>query len=162
AFPVRVEVLSRFRSEREQREVVAGLREGSVDICIGTHRLLQRDVSFKNLGLVIIDEEQRFGVAPKERLKHLRREVDVLTRPARSARRPRQMAVVGVRGMSTMAPPPEERLPIRTFVAQYDEGLVRDAILREMERGGQVYFVHNRVRTIAAMASQLTRLVPEA
>jgi transcription-repair coupling factor (superfamily II helicase) len=161
-FPVRVEVLSRFRSEREQREVLAALAEGKVDIVIGTHRLLQKDVGFKDLGLVIIDEEQRFGVTHKERLKRLRSEVDVLTLSATPIPRTLHMAVAGVRDMSSMATPPEDRLPIRTFVSQYDDGLVRDAILRELERGGQVYFVHNRVRTISAMASQLARLVPEA
>ncbi len=162
AFPVRVEVLSRFRSEREQREVLAALAEGKVDIVIGTHRLLQKDVSFKDLGLVIIDEEQRFGVTHKERLKRLRSEVDVLTLSATPIPRTLHMAVAGVRDMSSMQTPPEDRLPIRTFVSQYDDGLVRDAILRELERGGQVYFVHNRVHTISAMASQLARLVPEA
>jgi transcription-repair coupling factor (superfamily II helicase) len=161
-FPVRVEVLSRFRSEREQREVLAALAEGKVDVVIGTHRLLQKDVAFKDLGLVIIDEEQRFGVTHKERLKRLRREVDVLTLSATPIPRTLHMAVAGVRDMSTMATAPEDRLPIRTFVSQYDDGVVRDAILRELERGGQVYFVHNRVRTISAMASQLAKLVPEA
>ncbi|MBX6724264.1 MAG: DEAD/DEAH box helicase, partial [Dactylosporangium sp.] len=162
AFPTRVELLSRFRSEREQREVLEGLRSGAVDIVIGTHRLIQRDVQFKNLGLVIIDEEQRFGVVHKERLKQLRREVDVLTLSATPIPRTLHMAMVGVRDMSTLATAPEDRLPIRTFVAQYDEGLVRDAILREIERGGQVYFVHNRVRSIQVVAAQLQRLVPEA
>ncbi|HWP29477.1 MAG TPA: transcription-repair coupling factor, partial [Chloroflexota bacterium] len=161
-FPIRVEMLSRFRSEREQQEILAGLRAGTVDICIGTHRLLQPDVAFKDLGLVIIDEEQRFGVVHKERLKQLRREVDVLTLSATPIPRTLYMAMVGVRDMSTMATPPEDRLPIRTFVTQYDDGLIREAILRELERGGQVYFVHNRVRTIDAMASHLARLVPEA
>jgi transcription-repair coupling factor (superfamily II helicase) len=161
-FPVRVEMLSRFRSEREQQAILEGLARGTVDICIGTHRLLQKDVAFKDLGLVIIDEEQRFGVTHKERLKHLRREVDVLTLSATPIPRTLHMALAGVRDLSTMATPPEDRLPVRTFVSQYDEGLVRDAILRELERGGQVYFVHNRVRTIAAMAAQVARLVPEA
>jgi transcription-repair coupling factor (superfamily II helicase) len=162
AFPTRVELLSRFRSEREQREVLEGLRSGAVDIVIGTHRLIQKDVQFKDLGLVIIDEEQRFGVAHKERLKQLRREVDVLTLSATPIPRTLHMALVGVRDVSTLATAPEDRLPIRTFVAQYDEGLIRDAILRELERGGQVYFVHNRVRSIQVVAAQLQRLVPEA
>jgi transcription-repair coupling factor (superfamily II helicase) len=162
AFPVRVEMLSRFRSEREQQEVLEGLRAGGVDICIGTHRLLQRDVGFKDVGLIIIDEEQRFGVTHKERLKQLRREVDVLTLSATPIPRTLHMAVAGVRDMSTMATAPEDRLPIRTFVAQHDDGLIREAILRELDRGGQVYFVHNRVRTIAGMANHLMRLVPEA
>jgi transcription-repair coupling factor (superfamily II helicase) len=162
AFPIKVEMLSRFRSDREQREVVRGLAEGSVDICIGTHRLLQKDVSFKDLGLVIIDEEQRFGVANKERLKQLRREVDVLTLTATPIPRTLHMSLVGVRDMSTMETPPEERLPIRTFVTEYDEGLIREAILRELDRGGQVYFVHNRVQSIAYQARRLQKLVPEA
>src|SRR5205823_237410 len=129
AFPLRVEMLSRFRSDREQREVVRGLAEGAVDICVGTHRLLQKDVSFKDLGLVIIDEEQRFGVANKERLKQLRREVDVLTLTATPIPRTLHMSLVGVRDMSTMETPPEERLPIRTFVTEHDEGLIREVIL---------------------------------
>ena len=162
AFPIKVEMLSRFRSDREQREVVRGLAEGSVDICVGTHRLLQKDVSFKNLGLVIIDEEQRFGVANKERLKQLRREVDVLTLTATPIPRTLHMSLVGVRDMSTMETPPEERLPIRTFVTEYDEGLIRETILRELDRGGQVYFVHNRVQSIAYQARRLQKLVPEA
>jgi transcription-repair coupling factor (superfamily II helicase) len=162
AFPVRVEMLSRFRNEREQREVVEGLAAGSIDICIGTHRLLQKDVAFKDLGLVIIDEEQRFGVVHKERLKQLRREVDVLTLTATPIPRTLHMSLVGVRDMSTIETPPEERLPIRTYVTQHDDGLVREAILRELDRGGQVYYVHNRVKSIAHEASHLQKLVPEA
>jgi transcription-repair coupling factor (superfamily II helicase) len=155
-------MLSRFRSDREQREVTSGLAAGSVDICIGTHRLLQRDVAFKDLGLVIIDEEQRFGVAHKERLKQLRREVDVLTLTATPIPRTLHMSLVGVRDMSSMETPPEERLPIRTYVTERDEGLIREAILRELDRGGQVYYVHNRVQSIAYEASRLQKLVPEA
>jgi transcription-repair coupling factor (superfamily II helicase) len=162
AFPIKVEMLSRFRSDREQREVTRGLAEGTVDICIGTHRLLQKDVAFKDLGLTIIDEEQRFGVANKERLKQLRREVDVLTLTATPIPRTLHMSLVGVRDMSTMETPPEERLPIRTYVTEHDQGLVRDAILRELDRGGQVYYVHNRVQSIAYEASRLQNLVPEA
>jgi len=162
AFPVRVEMLSRFLSEREQREVLEGLKSGAVDICIGTHRLIQKDVAFKNLGLVIIDEEQRFGVAHKERLKQLRREVDVLTMTATPIPRTLHMSLVGVRDMSTIDTAPEERLPIRTYLGRYDEELVREAILRELDRGGQVYFVHNRVEGIESVAARLARLVPEA
>ncbi len=161
AFPVRVEVLSRFRSEKEQAAVIAGLKAGSVDICIGTHRLIQKDVEFKDLGLVIVDEEQRFGVGHKERLKQLRREVDVLTLSATPIPRTLHMALAGVRDMSTMETPPEDRLPIKTYVAEYDEGLIREAILREVDRGGQVYFVHNRVQTIQQMAARLAELLPE-
>ena len=161
-FPIRIEVLSRFRSHREQREAIEGLESGAVDICIGTHRLLQRDVSFKNLGLVVIDEEQRFGVAHKERLKEMRREVDVLTLTATPIPRTLHMSLVGVRDMSTMETPPEERLPIKTRVSEYDDNLVREAILRELERGGQVFFVHNRVETISWVGARLASLLPEA
>ena len=161
-FPVRVEMLSRFRSEREQRDVVEALAEGKVDIVIGTHRLLQRDIRFKDLGLVIIDEEQRFGVAHKERLKQMRREVDVLTLSATPIPRTLHMSLSGIRDMSTMETPPEERLPIKTYVAEYDDRLVREAIVRELERGGQVYFVHNRVHDIELVASRLRDLAPEA
>ena len=162
AFPVNIEMLSRFRSEREQRQVVEGLRTGVVDICIGTHRLVQKDVEFKDLGLVIVDEEQRFGVMHKERLKQLRQQVDVLTLSATPIPRTLHMSLAGIRDMSTMETPPEDRLPIRTFVAEYSDAMVREAVLREMDRGGQVYFVHNRVQSIQFVASHLQRLVPEA
>jgi len=162
AFPVRIEVLSRFRTPREQQTILDGLASGSVDICIGTHRLLQKDVVFKDLGLLIIDEEQRFGVAHKEHLKQMRREVDVLTLSATPIPRTLHMSLVGVRDMSTMETPPEERLPIKTYVAEYNERLIREAILRELERNGQVFFVHNRVQSIAFVASKLQLLVPEA
>ena len=162
AFPVRVEVLSRFRSDKEQKAILADLAAGVVDICIGTHRLIQRDVQFKDLGLVVIDEEQRFGVLHKERLKQLRKEVDVLTLSATPIPRTLHTALVGIRDMSTMETPPEERLPIKTFVTEYDEGLIREAVLRELERGGQVYFVHNRVQNIHFIAERLRALVPEA
>ncbi|MBI4297267.1 MAG: transcription-repair coupling factor [Chloroflexi bacterium] len=162
AFPVRVAMLSRFLSDGEQREVVRGLALGTVDICIGTHRILQKDVSFKNLGLVIVDEEQRFGVAQKERLKQLRREVDVLTLSATPIPRTLYMSLASLRDMSTMETPPEERQPIKTYVGPYEPRLVREAILREMERGGQVFFVHNRVQSIASVARELGELVPEA
>ena len=130
AFPVRVEVLSRFKSTGEQSAIIDGLANGSVDICIGTHRLLQKDVRFKDLGLLIIDEEQRFGVSHKEYLKKMRREVDVLTLSATPIPRTLHMSLVGVRDMSVMETPPEERLPIKTFVAEYDDRIVREAILR--------------------------------
>ena len=162
AFPVKVEMLSRFRTEKEQRAIIAGLAEGSVDICIGTHRLVQRDVEFKNLGLVVIDEEQRFGVAHKERLKQLRREVDVLTLTATPIPRTLHMGLVGVRDMSVLETAPEARLSVRTYVAEYDDGLVQEAILREIDRGGQVYFVNNRVQGIETIANRVRRLVPEA
>ena len=162
AFPVRVEVLSRFKSLKEQQAILVGLARGTVDICIGTHRLLQKDVVFKDLGLLIIDEEQRFGVSHKEHLKRMRREVDVLTLSATPIPRTLHMSLVGVRDMSVMETPPEERLPIKTYVTEYDDRLVREAILRELERNGQVFFVHNRVQSIAYVAAKLRALVPEA
>ena len=162
AFPVTVEVLSRFRSEREQRGVLEELKVGRVDICIGTHRLIQKDVEFKELGLVIVDEEQRFGVMHKERFKQLRQQVDVLTLSATPIPRTLHMSLAGIRDTSTMETPPEDRLPIRTFVAEQSDSMIREAILREMDRGGQVYFVHNRVHNIHFIASHLQKLVPEA
>jgi len=161
-FPVKVELLSRFRSTAEQKQVIAALAAGSVDIVIGTHRLLQKDVAFKQLGLVVIDEEQRFGVAHKERLKQLRQEVDVLTLSATPIPRTLHMSLAGVRDMSVIDTPPEERLPVKTFIAQEDDRLIRNAVLREFERDGQVYFVHNRVQTIGAVAEKLRQLLPEA
>jgi transcription-repair coupling factor (superfamily II helicase) len=161
-FPVEVEMLSRFRSSKEQREVLEKLKTGATDIVIGTHRLIQKDVAFKDLGLLIIDEEQRFGVAHKEQLKQMRKEVDVLTLTATPIPRTLHMSLSGVRDMSTIDTPPEERLPIRTQVAEYDETLIRTAILREMDRGGQVYFVHNRVMGIRQMAQRVAKIVPEA
>jgi transcription-repair coupling factor (superfamily II helicase) len=162
AFPVKVEMLSRFRTHREQTEVLLGLALGEVDIVIGTHRLISSDVQFKDLGLVIIDEEQRFGVTHKEHLKKLRTEVDVLTLTATPIPRTLYMALTGVRDISNLNTPPEERLPIVTHVGPYAPRLVRQAILRELERGGQIFFVHNRVHTIDAMRAHLENLVPEA
>jgi transcription-repair coupling factor (superfamily II helicase) len=161
-FPVQVEVLSRFRTAEEQRQVTEKLASGEVDICIGTHRMLQKDVSFKNLGLVIVDEEQRFGVAHKERLKGLRKDADTLTLSATPIPRTLHMALSGIRDMSTIETPPEERLSIKTYVSEYSEELVREAILREMDRGGQVFFLHNRVRSIAETAEKVRNIVPEA
>ncbi|MFO8101415.1 MAG: transcription-repair coupling factor [Dehalococcoidia bacterium] len=162
AFPVEIEMLSRFRSAQEQRKVLEGLDSGLVDICIGTHRLIQRDVSFRNLGLVIIDEEQKFGVVHKERLKKLRSEVDVLTLSATPIPRSLHLSLIGVRDMSTIETAPEARLPIRTQVSEYNDEIVRAAILRELDRGSQVFFVHNRVQSINAVARHLQNLVPEA
>ena len=161
-FPVRVAVLSRFLSRKEQKEVVEGLKLGTVDIVIGTHRLLQKDVGFKNLGLVVVDEEQRFGVAHKERFKRMRREVDVLTLSATPIPRTLYMGLSGIRDMSTMETPPEERLPVKTYVSEYSDDVVKEAILRELDRGGQVFFLHNRVQTIRRTADNLRRLVPQA
>ena len=161
-YPVRVEMLSRFRSPSDQKAVVAGLASGEVDICIGTHRILQRDVAVKDLGLAVIDEEHKFGVTHKERLKQLRTQVDVLTLSATPIPRTLHMALAGVRDMSTIDTPPEERLPIKTYVSEENSDLVREAILRELDRGGQVFYLHNRVRTIERVAAHVQRLVPEA
>jgi transcription-repair coupling factor (superfamily II helicase) len=161
-YPVRVEVLSRFRSRAEQKTVLRGLAEGAVDIVIGTHRLLQPDVRFKDLGLVVIDEEQRFGVEHKEYLKRLRATVDVLTLTATPIPRTLHMALLGIRDISALTTPPQDRLAIRTELVPYDERRVREAILRELERGGQVYFVHNRVYNIDEVARRLAMIVPEA
>ncbi len=162
SFPTSVKMLSRFLTQKQQEQVVDGLAQGGVDIVIGTHRLLSDDVAFKDLGLLIIDEEQRFGVAHKERLKQMRQQVDVLTLTATPIPRTLHMSLTGVRDMSTIDTPPEERLPVRTHVGEYDETLIRQAILRELDRGGQVFFVHNRIMGIYQMAQQLRKLVPEA
>ncbi len=162
AFPLEVRLLSRFVSAKEQAATIAGLADGTVDIVIGTHRLLSKDVQFKDLGLVVVDEEQRFGVAAKEKLKRLRREVDVLTLSATPIPRTLNLAMAGIRDLSVIETPPEDRLPIQTRVAEASAGLVRDAILRELDRGGQVFYVHNRVETIEAQAEQLRRLLPDA
>jgi transcription-repair coupling factor (superfamily II helicase) len=161
-FPVRVEVLSRFRTHKEQQQVIEGLKAGEVDIVIGTHRLLQKDVQFKNLGLAVVDEEQRFGVSHKERFKQLRRQVDVLTLSATPIPRTLNMALSGLRDLSSMASAPEARLPVKTFVSEYSEDVVKEAILREMERGGQVFYLHNRVRTILQTADDIRKLIPTA
>jgi len=161
AFPVRVEMLSRFCTEREQARIIEGLAASTVDICIGTHRLLQKDIVFKDLGLMIIDEEQRFGVIHKEHFKKFRRELDTLTLSATPIPRTLHMSLAGIRDMSTIETPPEERLPIKTYVGAYDERHVREAILRELERNGQIFFVHNRVHSIAIVANRLSSLVPE-
>jgi transcription-repair coupling factor (superfamily II helicase) len=161
-FPVTVEMLSRFRSAKEQDRIVRVLGQGGVDIIIGTHRLLQSDVQFKDIGLVIIDEEQRFGVTHKEHFKKLRTAVDVLTLTATPIPRTLYMALTGVRDISQINTPPAERLPIITHIGPYAPRLVRQAIVREIERGGQVFFVHNRVQTIRGMEQHLNKLVPEA
>ena len=161
-FPVTVAMLSRFRTRREQEQILDGLRKGSVDIVIGTHRLLSEDVSFKDLGLVIIDEEQRFGVADKERLKQLRTEVDVLTMTATPIPRTLYMGLTGARDISIIDTAPSERLPVQVYVGEADDTLMRRAILRELDRGGQVFFVHNRVQTIGIVHNLLKKLVPEA
>ncbi len=162
SFPVEVEMLSRFRSHAEQQKILQRLAKGQIDIVIGTHRLLQKDVTFADLGLLIIDEEQRFGVTHKERLKRMRTEVDVLTLTATPIPRTLYLSLTGVRDISTIETPPEERLPITTYVGQYDPQLVRRAVLRELERGGQVFYVHNRVQTIQTVRRKLAELLPEA
>jgi len=161
-FPVEVEMLSRFRSRAEQIKILEKLLANQIDIVIGTHRLLQKDIAFADLGLLIIDEEQRFGVTHKERLKQMRTEVDVLTMTATPIPRTLYMAITGVRDISTIETPPEERLPVTTYMGEYDAQLVRRAILRELERGGQVFYVHNRVQTIEMIRRRLEQLVPEA
>ncbi len=161
-WPVRVEVLSRFQSAREVKEIVAGLREGSVDVVIGTHRLLQHTKDVKNIGLVIIDEEHRFGVRHKEAIKSLRSEVDVLTLTATPIPRTLNMALGGLREMSLITTPPAERLAVKTFVSEWNDVVIREACLREIKRGGQVYFIHNRVEDIGRIEQQLETLVPEA
>lgn len=162
AFPINIEMLSRFRSRKEQKEVVEGLRVGAVDIVIGTHRLLSRDIQFKDLGLLVVDEEQRFGVGHKERLKQLKKSVDTLTMTATPIPRTLHMSLSGIRDMSIINDPPEGRTPIKTFVREYDDEIVREAIVRELDRGGQVYFVHNRVESIAHAAGHVSKLVPYA
>jgi transcription-repair coupling factor (superfamily II helicase) len=162
AFPAEVEMLSRFRTPQQQKDILERLEKGAIDIVIGTHRLLSADVRFKDLGLLVIDEEQRFGVTHKEALKKMRTEVDVLTLTATPIPRTLYMTLTGVRDISTINTPPEERLPIITHVGPYSPKLVRQAILRELERGGQVFFVHNRVQTIGAMRNHLEQLIPEA
>jgi transcription-repair coupling factor (superfamily II helicase) len=161
-YPVRLELLSRFRTRRQQQQVVKNLANGSVDIVIGTHRLVQSDIVFKDLGLVVIDEEQRFGVLHKEKFKRLRTLVDVLTLSATPIPRTLYLALTGARDMSTIQTPPHDRLPVETIVTQFDERTIRDAIQREVNRGGQVFFLHNRVMTIQAMADRIKKLVPQA
>jgi len=161
-FPLRVEMLSRFCPPEKERAILEGLANGTVDICIGTHRLLQKDITFKELGVVIIDEEQQFGVVQKEKLKQIRKEVDTLALSATPIPRTLHMSLTGIRDMSIVETPPEERLSVKTYVGVYDGTLVRQVVLRELERNGQVFFVHNRVQSIAWAASKLQDLVPEA
>ncbi|QXE89866.1 transcription-repair coupling factor [Geomonas subterranea] len=161
-YPVRVEMLSRFRTPQQQKQILEGVKKGEVDIVIGTHRLLQKDVVFKDLGLLIVDEEQRFGVAHKERLKQFRAVVDILTLTATPIPRTLYMSLMGIRDLSIIDTPPVDRLAIKTFVSRSSDELIREAVLRELRRGGQVFFVHNRVQSIGAMAEELRRIVPEA
>jgi transcription-repair coupling factor (superfamily II helicase) len=161
-WPVRVETLSRFRARREQAAMLRGLAEGSIDIVIGTHKLLQSDIRFRRLGLVIIDEEHRFGVRQKERFKSLRAEVDILTLTATPIPRTLNMALADIRDLSIIATPPSRRLPVKTFIREWNDALIREAMLREIRRGGQVYFLHNKIEDIETMASAVAALLPEA
>jgi transcription-repair coupling factor (superfamily II helicase) len=161
-FPVRIDLLSRFRSTQEQKESLADLAAGKVDIIVGTHRLLSKDVMFRDLGLLVVDEEQRFGVAHKEKIKQLRKKVDVLTMTATPIPRTLNMSLVGIRDMSVIETPPKDRLAIQTNVVKFDQGVITRAVRNELARGGQVYFVHNRVESIFSIGSLLARLVPEA
>ena len=160
--PVRVELLSRFRTKKESDTVIEGMKNGSVDIVIGTHRLLQKDIAFKRLGLMILDEEQRFGVRHKEILKKKRSQVDILTLTATPIPRTLNLSLSGLREISIIATPPQQRLTIRTFVAEWSEGQIREGFLREIRRGGQIYFLHNEVRTMPAMQAKLEEIIPEA
>jgi transcription-repair coupling factor (superfamily II helicase) len=161
-FPVRIEMVSRFRSKAEQKEALTDLADGKVDIIVGTHRLLSKDVAFRDLGLLVVDEEQRFGVAHKEKIKQLRRKVDVLTMSATPIPRTLNMSLVGIRDMSIIETPPKDRLSIQTNVVKFDQQVIGRAIRHELERGGQVYFVHNRVESIFSIGNLVQRLVPEA
>lgn len=161
-FPVRVELLCRFRTAAQQKKAIEDLKKGQVDILVGTHRVLSKDVEFKNLGLLIIDEEQRFGVAHKEKIKQLKKDVDVLTLTATPIPRTLHMSMIGIRDMSVLEEPPMDRMPIQTYVMEYDEETVREAINRELRRGGQVYYVYNRVTDIDEVALRIAKLVPDA
>ncbi len=161
-FPVKVDVLSRFRSAAEQKEVLKNVKAGMVDILIGTHRLLQKDIQFKDLGLLVVDEEQRFGVAHKEKLKNLKPNVDVLTLTATPIPRTLHMSLVGIRDISVIEDPPEDRIPVQTYVMEYNPDVIRDAVVREMGRNGQVFYLYNKVRTIERKAFELQALIPDA
>src|SRR6202008_1797919 len=162
AFPVKVEMISRFRTPKQIKEILERTAVGKVDILIGTHRLLSKDVKFSDLGLLVVDEEQRFGVRHKERLKQIRKQVDVLTMSATPIPRTLHMSLVGLRDWSVIETPPKDRMAIQTVVASWDEKLIQSALEQELERGGQVYFVHNRVESIWEIAAKLQELVPQA
>jgi transcription-repair coupling factor (superfamily II helicase) len=162
AFPVRIEMISRFRTKAEQKTVLEDLAAGRVEIIVGTHRLLSKDVEFRDLGLLVVDEEQRFGVAHKEKIKQLRKRVDVLTMTATPIPRTLNMSLAGIRDMSIIETPPKDRLSIQTHVVKFDSEVIRRALRHELERQGQVYVVHNRVESIASIANLVARLVPEA
>ncbi|WP_442929321.1 transcription-repair coupling factor [Natranaerovirga hydrolytica] len=161
-FPVRIELLSRFKTPSQQRKAIEDLRKGLVDIVIGTHRIVSKDVAFKDLGLLIVDEEQRFGVKHKEKIKHIKENVDVLTLTATPIPRTLHMSLIGIRDMSVLEEPPEERLPIQTYVMEYDEEMIKEAINRELSRNGQIYYVYNRVKNMEEIANKISKLVPDA
>lgn len=161
-FPITIKSLSRFRTRKEQTETLKGLKAGTVDIVVGTHRILSKDIQFKDLGLLIIDEEQRFGVTHKEKIKQMKTNVDVLTLTATPIPRTLHMSMLGVRDLSVIETPPENRFPVQTYVVEYSGGIIREAIERELSRGGQVYFLYNRVESIERMAEQISQLVPDA
>jgi len=161
-YPIKVESLSRFKTAGEQKQIIEDLKAGKIDVVVGTHRLLNKDIEYKDLGLLVVDEEQRFGVGHKEAIKQYKKSIDVLTLSATPIPRTLHMSMVGIRDMSLLQSPPEERYPVQTYVVEYSDGLIRDAILRELSRGGQVYVLHNRVQTIDMMYQRLKKLVPEA
>lgn len=160
-FPVKVDMISRFRTSAQQKSTIRALKDGEVDIIIGTHRILQKDIQFRDLGLLIVDEEQRFGVAHKEKIKKIKKNVDVLTLSATPIPRTLHMSLTGIRDISVIETPPEERYPIQTYVVEYNDQLIRDAVLREIGRGGQVYFIYNRVESIQEVAAYIKKLIPE-
>src|SRR5205807_2236549 len=162
AFPVNIEMISRFRTTKEQKEILQKVEDGKIDVLIGTHRLLWKDVKFSDLGLLVVDEEQRFGVRHKERIKQMRKQVDVLTMSATPIPRTLHMSLVGLRDMSVIETPPKDRIAIQTVVASWDDKLILSALEQELDRGGQVYFVHNRVDTIWEIGAKLQELVPRA
>ena len=161
-YPINVEVLSRFKTHKDQKQILSDIANGAIDVCIGTHRLLQNDVDFKNLGLIVVDEEQRFGVSHKEKLRALGSNADLLTLTATPIPRTLHMALTGIKDMSTIETPPSERLSINTYVSAYDDELIKQAVYREIDRGGQIFFLHNKVQTINRTAEKLSRLIPEA
>ena len=161
-FPVRVEILNRFKTQKYQNEVIKKLKLGEVDILIGTHRILGKDIEFKDLGLLIIDEEHRFGVKAKEKIKQMKMNIDVLTMTATPIPRTMHMSIVGIRDMSVIYEPPYNRKPVQTYVLEYDKEVIREAIIREIERGGQVFYIFNRVENIVRKAEEISELVPEA
>lgn len=161
-FPVNIELLSRFRTAKEQKEIIKKLKNGDIDIIVGTHRLLGKDIEFRDLGLVIIDEEQRFGVAQKEKFKEMRKNIDVLTLSATPIPRTLNMAMSGIRDMSVLEEAPQDRHPVQTYVLEHDNGVINEAIRRELRRGGQVFVLHNSVETISQRAAKIQLDVPEA